>query len=540
MNPKQFWVMAVAALSGQPVSAAFGLNPTEEVTRPNFLVVVCEDISPYLGVYGDSVAVTPNLDAFGKQGVVHTHMFTSVGVSSPSRYSLITGRYSSTDGANYMRVNHFNKAYSVVPPKEVKCFSELLRQAGYYVTNNVKTDYQFTVPASAWDEQGVRAHWKNRPKGQPFLSIFNLNSTHESQIWKQKDSPLLVDPERVNVPPYFPDNEVVRKDMAVMYSNIARMDQQFQKLLSELEESDEARNTIVIFYSDNGGPLPRGKREILDSGTRVPFMIRFPNGAYAGSLNNELQMFVDIPATLLSLADIDVPNYMHGKPFYGDQKKEVRSFVFGATDRFDEQVEKRASIRSDRYLYVYNYMNEGSNYRPNAYRLSMPMMQNMLDLQSQGKLNENQSRWFKSPADREELYDVASDPYQLKNLVGSKQHKAVLKSTRKAFQKEWIKKYNKDWSTQSEAFFVNRSWPSNSQQQTESPIAQVRVGRLEVENALDPGLSVTYQINGEGLNQNKKHWILYSNSVELKKGDTVTVRANRIGFIDSPIITLKY
>ena len=185
-------------------------------------------------------------------------------------------------------------------------------------------------------------------------------------------------------------------------------------------------------------------------------------------------------------------------------------------------------------------MNEESNYRPNAYRLSMPMMQNMLDLQSQGKLNENQSRWFKSPADREELYDVASDAYQLKNLVGSKQHKAVLKSTRKAFQKEWIKKYNKDWSTQSEAFFVNRSWPSNSQQQTESPIAQVRVGRLEVENALDPGLSVTYQINGEGLNQNKKHWILYSNSVELKKGDTVTVRANRIGFIASPILTLKY
>ena len=148
------------------------------------------------------------------------------------------------------------------------------------------------------------------------------------------------------------------------------MDEQFRRLLEELEASERAKNTIVLFYSDNGGPLPRAKREIMDSGTHVPFMIRFPDRRGAGTQNTSLNMFVDIPPTILSLAGIVPPSYMHGQAMYGLYKAtEKRKYVFGATDRFDEQIEKRASIRSERYLYIRNYMSQQSVYRPVKFRL---------------------------------------------------------------------------------------------------------------------------------------------------------------------------
>ena len=221
-------------LAGVSIGSSAG-HPMRERTdtvddKPNILMIVCEDISPYLGCYGDKVAVTPNLDAFAGQSVLHTDMYTCVGVSSPSRYSLITGRYASADGANYMRSNYFNKEFGVVPPDGVKCYTEFLRQQGYYCTNNAKTDYQFSSPVSAWDEQGRKAHWKNAPSDRPFFSIFNLNITHESFIWKNTALPLAVSPNDIVLPPYYPDTKVVRHDHAVLYTNIRKMDEQFRQM----------------------------------------------------------------------------------------------------------------------------------------------------------------------------------------------------------------------------------------------------------------------------------------------------------------------
>ncbi len=510
----------------------------QDTDKYNFLVIVCEDISPYLGCYGDSVAVSPHLDNFSQDAIRHEYMFTCVGVSSPSRYSLITGRHSSTDGANYMRVSNFIKGYGVVPPDGVKCFSELMREQGYYTTNNAKTDYQFGVPVSAWDEQGNQAHWRHAPKDMPFLSIFNLNITHESQIWEQGKNELFVKPEDVKLPPYYPDNAVVRHDMAVMYSNIKRMDDDFQRLLAELEASDRADNTIVIFYSDNGGPIPRGKRELKDSGTRVPFMIRFPDRRGKGTTNEEMNMFVDVPATILSLANIKIPSYMHGRAMYGSQKGKERKFVFGATDRFDANVEKRASIRDKRYLYIYNYMNETSNYKPVAYRLNMPMMKNMVELYQKGELNAVQRLWFDAPAPREELYDCVEDPHQIHNLADIPAYQPLLKQMRKSFRKEWIQPYNKEWETHDEQYFINRSWPQGHKPQAEEPQYIVKDNKMKVLNASDK-LSVTYQINGIGLNGDSKHWRLYTGEIPVKQGDVVKIRANRIGYKNSEIVTVS-
>lgn len=499
------------------------------IERPNFLVIVCEDISPYLGCYGDSVAVTPNLDRFSTQAVRHTNMFTCVGVSSPSRYSLITGRYSSTDGANYMRVTEFNPDFSVVPPEGVKCYTELMRREGYFCTNNSKTDYQFTAPVAAWDENGNQAHWKHAPKDQPFLAIFNLGITHESQIWKNTDKPLAVQPQSINLPPYYPDTEIVRHDHAVLYSNIKKMDEQFQKLLQELEQSDRFENTIVIFYSDNGGPLPRGKREIMDSGTKVPFMIRFPNCEGQGGKCDNLNMFVDIPATILSLAGIEPPKNIHGQPFYGKYaSNKTRRFVFGATDRFDEQVEKRASVRNERYLYIRNYMPQQSIYRPNKYRLSMPMMREMLSMFEAGQLNQVQSRWFESPAYEEELYDCVEDPFQIHNLVGERQYDTLLSKMRRAYQKKWIEAYNKEWVSQPEEFFVQRMWPDGVKPTCEQPIVRKEQERLIVENDLNV-YSVSYR------DAQERHWNIYTEPIPLKEGQNVVIRVERIGYIATEV-----
>lgn len=531
-------VCLASALAVSTVSAEALKKEYSE--KPNILVVVCEDISPYLGCYGDSVAKTPHLDQFSTQGILHKNMFTCVGVSSPSRYSLITGRYASEDGANFMRVNYFDKAVSVVPPKEVKCYTEFLRQAGYYCTNNAKTDYQFDTPISAWDEQGNKAHWRNAPKDQPFFSIFNLNITHESQVWKNTSSPLLVSTESILVPPYYPDNAIIRHDMAVMYSNVSKMDQAFNKIITELEKSDRAKNTIVIFYSDNGGPLPRAKREILDSGTHVPFLIRFPDGQGAGSENSDLNMFVDIPSTILSLAGLKSPKYMHGKPMYGRYKeKSKRKYVFGATDRFDEQVEKRASIRSDKYLYVRNYKTQDSNYRPNAFRLQMRMMQEMVRLYELGKLNQAQSIWFTKPAAIEELYDCENDPHQIKNLVGSPTYRKQLNKMRKAYQKEWIDPYNSFWVKAEESDFLAKWWPLGKKPEAELPSYIVEDGYLYFKN-IEKGLSISYQLNGLGTLERNNHWFLYNNGIKLTDGVEISLIASRIGYLNSKILRLKF
>jgi N-sulfoglucosamine sulfohydrolase len=173
------------------------------------LCIVCEDISPLLGSYGDPVARTPVLDRLAREGVRFTRMFSSSGVCAPSRAALITGMYATAIGANNMRTSSADRVglppYEAVPPPAVRPFAEYLRAAGYYTTNNAKTDYQFAPPLTAWDESGREAHWRNRPEGMPFFSVFNLETTHESQVWDRAHDPAVVAPEHVVLPPYYPD-----------------------------------------------------------------------------------------------------------------------------------------------------------------------------------------------------------------------------------------------------------------------------------------------------------------------------------------------
>ena len=271
--------------------------------RPNILWISCEDISPNLGCYGDPDAITPTLDAFAQEGVRFSRAFTIAGVCAPNRSGTIMGVFPCSVGSQNMRS-------SAKLPSHIKCFPEYLRRAGYYCTNNSKTDYNFPVPKNAWDECGRKAHWKHCPEGKPFFAVFNITTTHESQIrtpqavFDRRTSMLKPgqrqDRAKVHIPPYYPDTPTVRNDWARYLELITAMDYQVGARLRELEEAGLKNDTIVFYWSDHGAGLPRAKRWIYDSGTRVPLIVRIPKRyrvdkqGKPGSVDGQLVSFVDL------------------------------------------------------------------------------------------------------------------------------------------------------------------------------------------------------------------------------------------------------
>jgi N-sulfoglucosamine sulfohydrolase len=505
-----------------------------EVRRvPNVICIVCEDISPLLGSYGDPVARTPVLDRLAREGVRFTRMFSSSGVCAPSRAALVTGMYATAIGANNMRTSTKGLAghapYEAVPPPAVRPFAEYLRAAGYYATNNAKTDYQFEPPLTAWDESGREAHWRNRPEGMPFFSVFNLEATHESQVWDRAHDPAVVAPEHVLLPPYLPDTPAVRRDVARAYSNVAVMDRQVGELLAELDEAGLADDTIVIFYSDNGGPLPRGKRELLDSGLRVPFLMRLPSRSHAGTVVDDLVAFVDIPATILSLAGVPVPDHMHGRPFWGGQKAPPREFVFAARDRMDERVDHVRAARDRRFKYVRNYRPDLPHYQDITYRRQMAAMQDILHMRDEGRLDGVPSQWFRPTKPAEELYDADADPHEVRSLADDPRLRPHLERLRGALD-GWLLETG-DRPGRPEVELRDEMWPGGVQPRTAPPAIAWRGGQVAIE-CPTAGSAIAYQVDGRGLRPG--HWLLYTGPFEAASGAVVTASANRVGYAPGP------
>ncbi len=500
--------------------------------RPNILCITCEDISPRLGSYGDTVALTPVLDRLAREGVRFTRMFSVSGVCAPSRAALITGMYPSSIGANHMRVSRKDvpgiEPYEVVPPPHVRPYTELLRAAGYYTTNNSKTDYQFKPPITAWDESGRDAHWKNRPEGMPFFSIFNSTTTHESQVWKRANDPVVIPPERVLLPPYYPDTLKVRRDVARVYSNVAIMDREVGELLAELEEAGLAEDTIVIWYSDHGGPMPRQKRLVLDSGLHVPFMMRFPKGAHAGTVNDELSSFVDIPATILSLAGVKVPEYMQGRPFWGEQKAPPREYVYAARDRLDAQYDAARAVRDKRFKYIRNFKPQVSAYLDVQYRKQMGIMQELLRLRDEGGLDPIQARWFRQPKKKEELYDTVADPFEVHDLARDPAYAGEVERLSAALE-GWMGRIGDD-PLRPETDLVESMWPGGVQPKTAAPAFSWHDGTVEIECTTE-GAAIAYQVDGRGYGPD--HWLLYKGPFAARSGSTISATAIRIGYTQS-------
>jgi arylsulfatase A-like enzyme len=406
--------------------------------QPNILWISCEDISPRLGCYGDSTATTPNLDQLASEGIRFTHAFTCHGVCAPSRTGIITANYPIALGVNHMR------SKAVLPP-HIRLFPQYLRDAGYYCTNNSKTDYNLHWDQDAtWDESSNRAHWKNRKSNdQPFFAVFNLTMTHESKVWPQgwKDVTSTMKgserhrPDAMIVPPLYPDTPAIREDIARLADIITMMDRKVGEILKELDDAGLTDDTIVIYWSDHGDGLPRAKRWTYDSGTHVPMIVRIPerytgvaSGAAPGSTDNRLINLVDLGPTTLSLAGVAISDGVRGRPFLGRNQGPDREFIYGARDRIDERFDMVRSVRSRDFRYVRNLMPWRPALQHCVYGERNAIMQEMRKLLGKGNLAPQFSQWFVSPRAAEELYDLNADPWELVNLAGDPAYAVQLKS----------------------------------------------------------------------------------------------------------------
>ncbi|OFY61002.1 MAG: sulfatase [Bacteroidetes bacterium RBG_19FT_COMBO_42_10] len=416
-------------------SFAFQASRTQNPgSLPNILWIVSEDNSAYFtGCYGNSFATTPNIDRLAGEGFLYTHAYCPNAVSSPTRNAIITGAYAASNGNENMR-----SEYPL--PRSVHTYPEYLRKAGYYCTNNSKTDYNTPSinPAEIWDESSSRAHYKNRPEGKPFFAVFNIMTSHESSIHTPIPAEKLRhDPSKVVLPPYHPDTPEMRHDWAQYYDKIEDMDARVGQLLRELEESGLAENTIVMYYGDNGGVLARSKRYMYETGTQIPFIIRIPEkykylfpADKPGDKVDRLINFVDLAPTLLSIAGIPVPDYMQGKAFLGDQKTADPEYVYMTRLRMDERYDHVRAVRDKRYRYIRNYMPFRITMQHVDYLFNAPSAQSWEKAYKEGKTDAVQSKFFQEKP-VEELYDTENDPWEINNLAGDPRYKSVLLRMRK-------------------------------------------------------------------------------------------------------------
>ena len=403
---------------------------------PNFLWLVCEDQSLFFSVYGDSNAHTPNINALAEDGVIYKNCYTPSPVCSPSRSSLITGMYPTTIGTQHMRAykksaakntkNSHNKLpyYSPKPEKPVRFFTENLRANGYYCTNNAKEDYNMLCSPLAWDESSKTAHWRKKEVGQAFFSVFNFNVTHESKIWKNNEEYTKEELENIRAPYIFPENDEIKSDVLTNYKNIEKLDAKIGVLLNQLKEDGLYDNTIIFFFSDHGGPFPRYKRSIYETGIRCPMVAKWI-GQKNTKQTYQLVSFVDFAPTILDVAKIQSDVSFEGVSFYN---KDQRDYVYAATDRFDGSLDMRRSIRGSDFKLIYNGDTTSPVYKPVNYRQQMKTMRVLDSLQDKQELNTYFSNWFSKNKDRFELYEVSEDYYEANNLMPYPEYERIFKT----------------------------------------------------------------------------------------------------------------
>ncbi|MGM0621987.1 MAG: sulfatase-like hydrolase/transferase, partial [Bacteroidota bacterium] len=315
----------------------------------------------------------------------------------------------------------------------------------YYCTNNSKTDYNTNSidPDEIWDESSNKAHYKNREPGQPFFAVFNTTISHESSLHDSiPDEQLRHSPEEVPIPPHHPATPAMKHDWAQYYDKVEDMDTQIGKWLQELEDAGLAENTIVFYYGDHGGVLARSKRYVYETGTHVPFIVRIPERykhlfpeEKAGSKIDRLISFVDLAPTLLSIAGIEIPDFMQGNAFLGNQKTNDPEYAFMFRGRMDERYDMSRAVRDQKFRYIRNYMPYRIYGQHLEYLWRAPSIGSWERAYNNGECNETQSRFWE-PKPVEELYDTENDPWEVNNLANDPEYQDVLERMRQA---------NKDW-----------------------------------------------------------------------------------------------
>lgn len=428
-------------LGGAALAAGLGASLSSCATasaKPNILWLTCEDIGPELGCYGDSYADTPNLDKLATRSLRYTSAWSNAPVCAPARTTIISGCYPTSLGGENMR--------SVVKlPPSMKMYPTLLREAGYYTSNNSKKDYNLEEPVEVWNESSKKAHWRNRAPGQPFFSVFNFTITHESQI-RTRPHKAIHDPAKAPLPPYHPDTPEVRQDWAQYYDNITTMDGQAAEVLAQLEEDGLAEDTIVFFYGDHGSGMPRSKRWPYSSGLHVAMLLHVPAKFRklappeyeSGGTSDRKIGFVDLAPTLVSLTGNKPPAWMQGRAFAGVAPAEPGKYEFGFRGRMDERYDCVRTCGDGRFVYLRQFMPHKIYGQHIAYMFETPTTQIWKKLYDEGKLKPPMT-YFWETKPYEELYDLQADRWETKNLAQIPEHQEKLKELRTATI-DWMKR----------------------------------------------------------------------------------------------------
>ncbi|MBI2685612.1 MAG: sulfatase [Acidobacteria bacterium] len=414
-----------AALAAAPF---LNLRAQNSQDRPNILWILGDDLGPQLSCYGHPLTRTPNADRMAAEGVRFTHCFTTAPVCSPARSAWNTGVYQTTIGAHNHR-SHRKDGYTF--PEGVRLVSHRLHDAGYFTANvievgpglrtNGKTDFNFKA-GKPFDG----THWNQRAKGQPFYAQINFTAPHKGPQWplarKQSN---LVDPAKVELPPYYPDHPIVRDEVANYLDAVNNWDRQLGVALDALKQDGLLDNTAIFIFGDNGRCLLRGKQWLYDAGTHVPLIVRWPGHIKPGTVRKDPVISLDITAATLDTAGIEHPKLFHGQSLFKNAKP--RTGIFTARDRCDMTVDRIRAVRDARYKLIHNFYPDRSYSQFNEYiKTSYPTLTVLQDLAKEGKLNDLQARWVAPVRPEFELYDHQADPHEVNNLASKSEHKKTL------------------------------------------------------------------------------------------------------------------
>lgn len=518
---------------------------TADAPPLNLVWISVEDMSPWLGCYGDDTVPTPNVDRLAAEGVRYINAFATTPVCAPSRSTLITGCWATRIGSMHMRTGSPSRAalsrnpeayagipdYKAVPPADVRCFPEILRDGGWFCTNRAKTDYQFRAPATVWDLSGGNAHWRRRPDpDQPFFAVFNLGVTHESGTFANtRRQEAIVDPAAVDVPPYFPDTPAVRDDIARTYDNIAAMDRQVGTLVTELETAGLLESTVIVFFSDHGVGLPRGKRCVYDSGTRVPLIVRWPAAMNRRGVDDRVVSFEDFAPTALSILGIAPPAWMDGVAFAGDHERADDGLAYMHADRMDAVRDRSRAISDGRFRYVRNLMPERPRLYNVAYAEGIPMMADIHALRTSGEATPAQWQMVDPTKPAEEFYDSVADPHEVVNLIDRPEHADRIAAMRVAMD-AWLERTGDLGLIEREGDMVReRLWHGEVKPWTALPRTAVTESngvRVLTVTCPTDGASIGWRWKGE------TGWRVYRRPIRLPDhAATVELLAHRIGFV---------
>jgi N-sulfoglucosamine sulfohydrolase len=425
--------------------------------KPNLLFILAEDIGPHLSCYGTPLVRTPNLDKLAARGVRYTQAFTTAPVCSASRSAYMTAMYQTTIGAHQHRTWQWNK--KPLPPG-VRTITDCLRDAGYFTASLAegpgkaprtgpgglrltgssgagKTDFNFLTDGPPFDGHD----WSQRKPGQPFFAQITIQESHKGAGWqlvRRPESPVgRIDAAKIKLPPYYPDHPVARDEYANYLESIQLMDLYVGELLARLERDGLAQSTIVIFVGDNGQCLFRSKQFLYDGGIHIPLLIAWPDGRRAGTVDAQMVSSIDVSAAMLALAGAQPAPAMQGRDFLAPGAT-PRSHIFAARDRMDESTDRMRAVRTPQWKYIRNYFPGIPYMQRNAYKESQyPTWGLVKQLAREGKLTPEAALFAAERKPVEELFDLSSDPHEVRNLALDPAHSAKLRELRGLVDK-WV------------------------------------------------------------------------------------------------------